>query len=195
MRYKPALLSLALASIWLVCPVAWGQVSRAVRAPRVRIVFDVQTPSAPNERWPFREGIPSGEAVPSDNPLCTVCGSLEDRSGWKPGCDLRLDRDVTVTDFLGGRVKQIRVTRFRAGYKAPAGSFDEIRKELREVWRGEFRNASCRIGWAEMTNWNILSRVDFEGGAHAVLLTDGLHVEVVDGRGWCWFFRLRPAVD
>jgi hypothetical protein len=107
-----------------------------------------------------------------------------------------LERPTTVGDFVGGKVKSIRVLRtapFRSGTKPPTP--DEVRQKLKTVWQGKFQGAFCQIEWAEMTLWSVAAVVEFEDGKRTPLITDGVHVVLQDYNGNSAFFRLFPAAQ
>ncbi len=112
----------------------------------------------------------------------------------RKSCEGRyLNRPTSVADFIGGRIKDIRVVRFdRAiGFSAT----EELRNSVRKVWLGEFQYAACQINWAEFSLWSIEAIVEFEDGKRSELLTDGSHVALQDHDGKSWFFRLLPAAQ
>ena len=104
-----------------------------------------------------------------------------------------LEQPTTVGDFVGGRVKNIRVVR-SAPRKGPPTA-EEARKKLRMVWQSKFQVAFCQVAWAEPTLWSIESIVEFEDGKRSALITDGIHVALQDHDGKNWFFRLFPAAQ
>jgi hypothetical protein len=107
-----------------------------------------------------------------------------------------LERPTTVGDFVGGKVKSIRVLRtapLRPGTTPPTA--DETRQKLRRVWQGKFRAAFCQIAWAEFTFWSIEAVLEFEDGKRSPLITDGVHVALQDHNGNSVFFRLFPAAQ
>jgi hypothetical protein len=57
------------------------------------------------------------------------------------------------------------------------------------------RSADAALLWSEMTFFNLLASVEYEDGTHVQLLTDGLHVGLVDRDGRMWFTRLCPAAS
>ena len=104
-----------------------------------------------------------------------------------------LEHPTTVGDFVGGKVKTIRVVH-SASRKSPPTA-EELRKSLRMVWQGKFQVAFCQVAWAELTLWSIESIVEFEDGKRRALITDGVHVALQDHDGKNWFFRLFPAAQ
>ena len=107
-----------------------------------------------------------------------------------------LERPTTVGDFVGGKVKSIRVLRtapFRPGTKPPTP--DEVRQRLKTVWQRTFQVAFCQIAWAEMTFWSVAAVVEFEDGKQSPLITDGVHVALQNYNGNSAFFRLLPAAQ
>jgi hypothetical protein len=107
-----------------------------------------------------------------------------------------LERPMTVGDFMGGRVKTIRVLRtapLRPGTSPPTA--DETRRKLKRVWEGKFQAAFCQIAWAEMTLWSVEAVVEFEDGKRSPLITDGIHVALQDHNGNSAFFRVFPAAQ
>jgi hypothetical protein len=104
-----------------------------------------------------------------------------------------LEHPATVGDFVGGKVKTIRVVH-SASMKSPPTA-EEVRKNLRTVWQSKFQVAFCREAWAEPTFWSIESIVEFEDGKRSALITDGVHIALQDHDGKNWFFRLFPAAQ
>jgi hypothetical protein len=101
------------------------------------------------------------------------------------------DRRVSIEEFVGGKVKSIRVTRHD-----PRLTAEQIRNEVRKVWLGIFGYADSRIGWSEGNPWNIAASVEFEDGKRTSLVMDpGVHVQVQDRAGNYWYIRLWPAVQ
>jgi hypothetical protein len=108
-----------------------------------------------------------------------------------------LEHPTTVADFVGGKVKTIRV--FRTGRFSPGTNPvttpDETRQSLKRVWQGKFQSAFCQIAWAEGAFWSIEAVVEFEDGKRSMLITDGVHVALQDHNGKSAFFRLFPAAQ
>lgn len=104
-----------------------------------------------------------------------------------------LEHPTTVGDFVGGKVKTIRVVRSAARKSPPTA--EEVLKSLRMVWQGKFQVAFCQLPWAEPTNWSIESIMEFEDGKRSALITDGVHVALQNHDGKTWFFRLFPAAQ
>jgi hypothetical protein len=103
------------------------------------------------------------------------------------------NRDVTIEQFIGGKVTQIRVVRF---WRLPKVTLADIREEVRRVWLGRFSNPTLYMGWSEGGGWNVEAKVLFEDGKEtSILMDDWVHVQVEDREGRFWFIRLRPAVD
>jgi hypothetical protein len=103
------------------------------------------------------------------------------------------DHRTTVGDFVGAKVKTIRVVHYVRQRKNPKGK--EIETLVRKVWRGNFDVAYCAVVWAEHELWCVESTVEFEDGKQGVLITDGSHVALRDHDGKNWFFRLLPAAQ
>jgi len=103
---------------------------------------------------------------------------------------------VTVANFVGGKVKTIKVTHVlgAARQKRPPKQ-EELANTLRKVWLGQFQSAACRILWAEGGTWSIDADLLFEDGKQGTLITDGVHVAIQDHDGNAWFFRLLPAAQ
>jgi hypothetical protein len=99
-----------------------------------------------------------------------------------------LERPTTVGAFMGFPVKMVRVTRYAQTIESPAGT--KLRQILEKVWGGQFRSASCFIGWAEFTPWSIEGVVEFQDGKRGSLITDGFHVALQNHAGKTWFIRL-----
>jgi hypothetical protein len=110
-----------------------------------------------------------------------------------PGCNpfLGLGRYQTVEAFVGGKVKAIRVVRFRGpGETKPA----EIQSRVMEVWSGVFIYPSCFQAWSELTIWNLEAYIEYEDGKRGLIVMDGsVHVAVQDRKGQFWFMRLWPS--
>jgi hypothetical protein len=119
------------------------------------------------------------------------CGSFSHLNPSVSGsCEFR--PDTTIEQFVGGKVKQVRVVRF---WGMPKTTVANIRDEVRRVWLGPFCCPRTAIMWSEGNMWNVQAIVEFEDGTHRSFLTDGVHVQVEDRNGRFWFIRLRPAVD
>lgn len=102
-------------------------------------------------------------------------------------CDgpyIYLERSTAVGDFIGDTAKIVRVTRYARTDETKALEI------LKKVWNGQFRTASCFIGWAETTYWSVESMVEFKDGLRSKLITDGYHVALQDRNGRYWFIRL-----
>lgn len=107
-----------------------------------------------------------------------------------------LEHSTTVGEFVGGKVKTLRVLRtapFRPFAKPPA--LDEARQKLKRVWQGKFQQFACQIDWAEGTFWSIEALMEFGDGKRSPLITDGVHVALQDHNGNSAFFRLFPAAQ
>ena len=103
---------------------------------------------------------------------------------------------VTVANFVGGKVKTIKITRvLRLARQKHLPKQQELEKTLRKVWLGQFQSAACRILWAETTFWSIEFVLQFEDGKQGTLITDGVHVALEDHDGNACFFRLLPAAQ
>jgi hypothetical protein len=105
----------------------------------------------------------------------------------------RLDHPETVADFVGGKVKDIRVVGF-TGSRISRERIDP-RILVRKVWAGEFQDAYGYQAWDEVTLWTVEAIVDFDDGKESELITDGMHVALQDHDGKSWFFRLLPAAQ
>ena len=158
-----------------------------------QIVIEAREPAAFDDLiWKTSENAPA---------LCKTSSfdhaSVNDREKWDSASSVSFDRNVTVESFVGGKVKSIRVTGFRLfqAKTIPLPTPLEIKQEVRNVWLGRFRNATCQIGWAEGEMWSFKAIIEFDGGSAGSLMSDGSHVQVQDRNGKYWFCRLRPAVD
>jgi len=100
---------------------------------------------------------------------------------------------MTVAQFVGGKVKTIRVVRFAEPRNTP--THRELRDAVRKVWEGKFQGVSCQIGWDEGTFWTIEAVVEFEDGKRGELITDGVHVAMQDHNGNSWFLRFLPSTQ
>jgi hypothetical protein len=97
---------------------------------------------------------------------------------------------ISIEQFVGGKVKQIRVVRFISSGPVNPDDLERIREEVRRVWFRNVGTASPSIFWAEGSPWNIEAVVDFEDGQHtAILMDDWLHAQVQDRKGRFWFIR------
>jgi hypothetical protein len=105
----------------------------------------------------------------------------------------RFEKPMVVEDFVGAKVKNIRVIHSLRQSKPP--KLDEIRKLIRKVWHGSFQSAACGILWSEGGGWSIECALEFEDGKQGLLITDGVHVALRDHEGKNWFFRLLPAAQ
>ena len=133
-----------------------------------------------------------GNPVPVDyRELRHKAEALEDSSC--DGRDRGLYNTISVADFVGGQVKDIRIVRFDP--KSKFVTNEERRATLKTVWQGEFRTASCFINWAEGASWSIEAVVEFYDGRRSELITDGSHIALQDHDGKGWFFRLLPAAQ
>jgi len=103
------------------------------------------------------------------------------------------DHPRTVGDFVGAKVKTLRVLHYTRQRNPPKP--EEIQTLVRTVWRGTFQGAACGILWDEGAWWSIESAVEFEDGKQGLLITDGIHVALRDHDGKNWFFRLLPATQ
>jgi len=158
-----------------------------------QIVIEAQEPVVYDDPiWKTSENAPA---------LCNTSSfdhaSVDDREKWDSASSVSFDRNVIVESFVGGKVKSIRVTGFRLfqAKTIPLPTPLEIKQEVRNVWLGRFRNATCQIGWAEGEMWSFKAIIEFDGGSAGSLMSDGSHVQVQDRNGKYWFCRLRPAVD
>jgi hypothetical protein len=123
-------------------------------------------------------------------PQCWSGPSLARREEWEGLCEVSFNQFLSIEEFVGGKVKKIRVVRYD-----PRLTPDQIKEDVRKVWLGIFHNATCQIEWDEVTLWNILATVEYEDGRESSILTDGEHVQVQDREGKYWYMREWPAVD
>lgn len=98
-------------------------------------------------------------------------------------------KPISVGQFMGQRVKTIRVVRFAPIVLKPSPSAREI---VRRVWTGTFNGATCYIDWAEGSGWSLEAEVEFEDGRHGGFISDGWHVMLQDHAGKTWFLRIDP---
>jgi hypothetical protein len=104
------------------------------------------------------------------------------------GAELILSPYVTLEEFMGGRVREIRViyaTTPGASNPNPAS----LQKQALEAWAALFNEASASLDWAEGEFWNLEAVVVCEDGRHGAFRTDGWHAEVRDLSGKHWFIR------
>jgi hypothetical protein len=97
---------------------------------------------------------------------------------------------IAVEDFVGGKVKAIRVLRYSRGMSKVDPK--EIPRILSRVWSSSFFGAECGIVWSEMTFWSIEASLEFEDGKTGLLITDGLHVALINHNSKSSFFRITP---
>jgi hypothetical protein len=142
----------------------------------------------PSPVVPSTNGVGSNASV--EFPQCWSGPTLARREEWEGLCEVSFNQFFSIEDFVGGKVKTIRVVRHD-----PRLSADQIKEELRKVWLGIFHYATCQIEWDEGTFWNIRATVEYEDGRKSSILTDGLHVQVQDREGKYWFMREWPAVE
>jgi hypothetical protein len=126
---------------------------------------------------------------PVESPKCWSL-SLAQRQQWEGLCAIEFTQFLSIEEFVGGKVKTIRVVRYD-----PRLTPDQIKAEVRKVWLGIFHYATCQPGWAEGNLWNILAMVEYDDGRKSSILTDGGHVQVQDREGKYWYMREWPAVD
>jgi hypothetical protein len=101
----------------------------------------------------------------------------------------RVNHTTAVKDFVGARVKTIRVLHYarERNFSKPV----EVRALVSKVWQGSFLDQpACGIVWDEGTWWSIESALEFKDGKKGLLITDGEHVAIRDHEGKSWFFRL-----
>lgn len=103
------------------------------------------------------------------------------------------DHPTTVGDFVGGKVKTLRILHYARRRNPPKP--EETQTLMRKVWQGSFYGADCGIAWDEGALWSIESTLEFEDGKKGLLITDGIHVALRDHDGKNWFFRLLPAAQ
>ena len=135
---------------------------------------------------------PNGEGTNAsvEFPQCWSGPSLDAREVWEGLCEVSFPQFVSLEDFVGGKVKAIRVTAYD-----DRNTPDQIKDEVLNAWFGHFHYVTCQIDWDEMTLWNVRAVVEFEDGAKGSLLTDGGHVRIQDREGKSWYLREWPAVD
>jgi hypothetical protein len=102
---------------------------------------------------------------------------------------------TTVSDYVGGSVKAIRLLRSAPLMAATRLGADEVQQKISLLWLGKFRGVSCRPMWAEGNFWSLEAVVEFEDGRRSRLFTDGVHVALQDHNGNSAFFRLFPAAQ
>jgi hypothetical protein len=107
------------------------------------------------------------------------------------GPSRHFEKPMVVKDFVGAKVRTIRVIRYLRMSEAPKPY--EIRKLIRNVWDGSFQSAACGIFWSEGGAWSIECALEFQDGKQGLLITDGVHIALRDHEGKNWFFRLLPA--
>jgi hypothetical protein len=162
---------------------------------RLEQIF-VDKPLAPGSQWsgislPFspRVGLDRlGDT--NDLPPCWSGASTDRRWEWEGRCSVDFHHFVSLESFVGAKVKSIRVVRYDS-HLTPT----QVKEEVRKVWLGIFRNASCFIYRSREPDWNIEAVVEFYGGKRGSLVMDGRDVQVQDGQGKRWFLRVLPAGD
>ena len=109
-------------------------------------------------------------------------------------CGVKFEPFRTVEDFLGGKVRAIRVirvVRFRGSGK---GTPADVQTRVLEMWSGVFRSGSCFIPWAEAPFWCIEATVEYEDGKRtSIWMADAIHVALEDREGRVLFIRLWPS--
>jgi hypothetical protein len=142
--------------------------------PAPEITVDASGSSTPEEI--------GGHVAPHGSPSCN--------GGYR-----WLDHPTTVAQFAGGTVKTIRVIHYAGRIAAKPPSLEELRDTVAKVWQGKFQSAFCSIPWAEANWWTSESTLEFTDGKRGTLITDGVHVFLLDYNGNPWFFRLYPAAQ
>jgi hypothetical protein len=135
-----------------------------------------------------------GIPIPADsNEFRREINALEEGSCAGQRRDIYRTPPVTLRDFVGGSVKDIRVIRALSFNHAPVS--EDFGAMVQKVWEGAFQFTSCHIPWDEGETWRIEAAIEFEDGKRSLLITDGMHVAVQDHNGKVWFFRLLPAAQ
>jgi hypothetical protein len=98
---------------------------------------------------------------------------------------------IAVADFVGGKVKAIRVLRYARGMSKVDPK--EIQSIVSRVWSSTFFGAGCGIEWSEMTFWSIEASLEFDDGKTGLLITDGLHAALINHNSKSSFFRITPT--
>ncbi len=132
----------------------------------------------------------SGTNAGVEFPQCWSGPTLANREEWEGLCEVSFNQFMSVEEFVGGNVKEIRVD-----YYDPGPTPDQVKEQVRKVWLGIFHDVMCRIEWDEATLWNIRATVEYEDGGKSSILSDGWHVQVQDREGKYWYLREWPAVD
>lgn len=129
-------------------------------------------------------------AISTDSPFLEPILKHQSASSW---CSLQLDHFKSVQDFLGGKVRTIRVLRAvqirGLGRLTPA----DVQTSVLEAWVGIFRDGSCSIDWDEVTFWTIAAIIEYEDGKRTLMMFDSSrHLSLEDREGRVWFIRLWP---
>jgi hypothetical protein len=119
-------------------------------------------------------------------PPCWSRPLIESRPYWGAYPMLWFDERLTIGSFIGGKVKSVQISRYD-----PRLEPDEIKNQVRRVWRGTLSHASRIIDWSEGTPWNIEAIAEDEDGTRSSLLIDRWdHVRVTDRHGRNWYTKV-----
>ena len=99
------------------------------------------------------------------------------------------DYSKTIGDFVGGKVKQIRVVHIVRWQMGSPQTREEIRDILGKVWQRKFHGAHGIIIVADPIIWSVEAVIEFEDGRRSMLIADafGGFVILQDHDGKTWF--------
>ena len=117
------------------------------------------------------------------NSTCSP-GDIVPRVGGAPAIR-RFPDGVSVATLTGAPVSRIVVKQYRhRGWARDDPDWDDIQKQIRDVWSATVQEAYGEISWAEGSRWNVFAELEFEKTARrGSLLTDGVHIQVRDVKG------------
>jgi hypothetical protein len=128
-------------------------------------------------------------AISTDSPFLEP--TLKHRDS--PGCFLQFDHFKSVQEFLGGKVRTIRVLRAVQNRGQSRLTPADVQTSVLEAWVGIFRDGSCAIDWDEATFWTIAAIIEYEDGKRTSMTFDRFrHLSLEDREGRVWFIRMWP---
>jgi hypothetical protein len=101
---------------------------------------------------------------------------------------------VTVQEFLGGRIKFIRVAFYDTTLRDFAGAKTFLESILGSIIiSSSHPSPSLQLDWAEGSTASIEAEVFFNDGTTGRIETDGSHLFLEDNRGTYWWHRWDSA--
>jgi hypothetical protein len=101
---------------------------------------------------------------------------------------------VTVLDFLGGKIRFIRVVFYNMSLKTFQGAKSLLDSVLNAVIISPGHpDPGLQIDWAEGTTSLVVAEVIFDNGTMGRIETDGWHVFFEDNQGTYWWHRWDSA--